>query len=188
MPLSRPTSRKLLHLRDIQLRGYQREDGLVDIEARMTDTKTYSWNNPDRGAVNSGEPLHDMWMRVTIDQNMTVHGCEAAMDATPYSACPSVAPNFQRLAGLTIGKGFIKAAMLRLGGVEGCTHLRELLQPIATVAFQTMVSVRRLDKSGQPKSPRPFVEINPALVNTCHAYDENGPLVASAAVKLASDE
>lgn len=184
MPLSRPSSRKLLHLRDIQLRGYEREDGLVDIEARITDTKTYSWNSQVHGAVSSGEPVHDMWMRVTIDRNMTVLGCEAAMDATPYSVCPGVAPNFQRLAGLTIGKGFIRAAMQRLGGVEGCTHLRELLQPIATVAFQTMGSLHGADKSGQPA----FTGINPALVNTCHAYDENGPLFTNTTAKPAPRE
>ena len=43
MPLSTPASRDLLHLRDIQLRGYQREDGLFDIEAHLLDTKAYAF-------------------------------------------------------------------------------------------------------------------------------------------------
>jgi hypothetical protein len=40
---SAPAARKLEHLRDISLRGYLREDGLVDIEAHLTDTKTYGF-------------------------------------------------------------------------------------------------------------------------------------------------
>jgi hypothetical protein len=172
MPLSRSTPRKLLHLRDIQLRGYEREDGMLEIEARMTDTKTYSWGNKDRGGINAGEALHDMWMRVTLDAEMVIQDCEAAMDDTPHRICPGVAPNFKRLIGLTIGRGFIKAAMARVAGVEGCTHLRELLQPIATVGLQTQMSIRR------HQAPVARGGINPALVNTCHAYDETGPLFA----------
>jgi hypothetical protein len=40
MPLSPPQERELLHSRDIVLRGYQRADGLYDIEAQLTDAKS----------------------------------------------------------------------------------------------------------------------------------------------------
>ena len=40
MPLSEPAAARLLHLRDISLRGYHRADGLFDIEAHIRDTKT----------------------------------------------------------------------------------------------------------------------------------------------------
>ncbi|MDE8346562.1 MAG: DUF2889 domain-containing protein [Acidocella sp.] len=171
MPLTRPAPRKLLHLRDIELRGYERADGLVDIEVHMTDTKSYSWANHDRGDIASGEALHDMWMRVTLDRDMVIQHCEAAMDATPYTMCPNVAANFGRLAGLTIGRGFLKAAMQRVGGVEGCTHLRELLQPLATVAFQTRFSLSHRGDA-RPKQD----SIPPSLVDTCYAYAANGVL------------
>lgn len=172
MPLTRPAPRKLLHLRDIQLRGYERDDGLVDIEVHMTDTKSYSWANQDRGGIASGEPLHDMWMRATINRDMVIQYCEAAMDATPHTICPNVAANFGRLAGLTIGKGFLKAAMQRLGGIEGCTHLRELLQPIATVAFQTRFSLSHGDTTRPRRDGVPGF-----LVDTCYAYAADSPLV-----------
>jgi Protein of unknown function (DUF2889) len=187
MPLSQPVDRNLLHLRDIDLRGYLRSDGLIDIEAHMTDTKTYSFGNRDRGAIHAGEPLHGMWMRLTVNREMTVVACEAAMDATPYGICPGAAPNFARLAGLTIGKGFLKGAMERVGGTQGCTHLRELLQQVGTVAFQTLFSVKShpgatggadgADGAGGKADPEQR-QISAALLNTCHAYDEAGPLVA----------
>ncbi len=174
MPLPKSTPRKLLHLRDIQLRGYEREDGLVDIEAHMTDTKTYSWGNHDRGGINAGDPLHDMWMRLTLQHDMTITACDVAMDATPYAMCPGVEPNYQRLVGLNIGKGFLKAAMQQLGGIEGCTHLRELLQQIGTVAFQTMLSIRGHKKPGAEEARG---GVAPMMLNTCYTYNENGAYV-----------
>ncbi|MBV8592615.1 MAG: DUF2889 domain-containing protein [Acetobacteraceae bacterium] len=52
------------------------------------------------------------------------------------------APNFARLPGLRIGPGCLKAAAARVGGTEGCTHWRELLQQMGTTALQTIFAVR----------------------------------------------
>jgi hypothetical protein len=177
MPLSPPAQRDLLHLRDIAIRGFLRADGLIDIEARLTDTKTYSFGNHDRGRIGAGEALHGMGLRVTIDQSLCVISAEAAMDYTPHNVCPGVAPNFARLAGLTIGKGFWKGATERLGGPAGCTHLRELLQQVATVAIQTMFSVRAHKDAREGTAERIDWKVPTFLVNTCFAYAEDGPLV-----------
>jgi hypothetical protein len=128
MPLSEPQERELLHLRDIALRGYRRSDGLFDIEAHLIDTKSSGFSSEDRGFVAAGEPLHGMWMRMTVDEDLTIVACEASTDFGPYAICPGAAPNFARLAGLSVKRGFLRAAAERVGGVEGCTHLRELLQ------------------------------------------------------------
>jgi hypothetical protein len=179
MPLSPAAPRNLLHLRDIQLRGYTREDGLVDIEAHMTDIRTESFANEDRGGIRAGEPLHDMWMRITVDRDMVIQACEAAMDSTPHHFCAGAAPNVERLVGLRIGPGFIKAAVARINRTEGCTHLRELLQPIATVAYQTFFGIR--DQNGVPRGLRP------GALNSCYALDENGPVVARARAEEAGE-
>ena len=63
MPLEPPAERHLTHLRDIELRGYERADGLFDIDAHIRDTKTTAIANVDRGgSIAPGEPLHDMWL------------------------------------------------------------------------------------------------------------------------------
>ena len=170
MPLSEPPERELLHRRDIALRGYRRADGLFDIEAHLTDTKTYGFPSEDRGFVASGEPLHGMWMRMTVDDDLKIAAFEAATEYGPYAVCPAAAPNFARLAGLSIKRGFLRAAAERVGGVQGCTHLRELLQQMATVAIQTLYSVRtRRDAEGQPETP--------SMLNTCMAYAPDSPVV-----------
>src|SRR5690242_8111148 len=144
MPLSPPQERELLHSRDIVLRGYCRTDGLYDIEAQLTDTKSYGSPNRDRGYIEAGEPIHGMWLRLTIDEERRIVACEAASDYTPYSICPAAAPNFTRLEGLQIKPGFLKEAASRVGGAVGCTHIRELLQQVATTAYQTIDPARAI--------------------------------------------
>lgn len=179
MPLSQAAPRELLHLRDIEIRGYLRTDGMLDIEAYLKDTKTYGFANHDRGRIDAGDALHGMGLRLTVDQGLTVQHAEATMDHTPHAICPGAAPNFARLAGLTIGRGFLKGAAERVGGTEGCTHLRELLQQVATVAIQTMFSVRAHKAAREGGTNEDRWEIPPALLNSCHAYDETGPLVTA---------
>ena len=183
MPLSEPTERNLLHLRDIQLRGYQRKDGLFDIEAHLVDTKSYGFNNEGRGWIEPGEALHGMWIRMTITEDFEVLSCEAASDFTPYDVCPAAAPNFARLAGLKIGPGFVRAVNERVGGIHGCTHLREVIGQMGTVAFQTLYPVRRQRELEQAAARRAAGEVvdekkvRPALIGTCIAYAPDSPVV-----------
>jgi hypothetical protein len=114
MPLSDPAPRTLLHRRDIQLRGYHRADGLFDIEAHLTDTKDTPFEHDTHGPVPGGTPIHDMWVRLTVGEDMVVREAEAASDHTPYAICPGAAPNFARLAGLKIGPGFSRAVAERV--------------------------------------------------------------------------
>jgi Protein of unknown function (DUF2889) len=172
MPLSEPEERELLHSRDIVLRGYRRADGLFDIEAQLTDTKSYGFRIEGRGWIEPGDPLHQMWMRLTVDEDLLIVACEAASDHTPYSICPGAAPNMARLAGLRIKPGFLKEAALRVGGTQGCTHLRELLQQLATVAYQTLYPVRARKTREEANSGK-----TPALLNSCYAYSSDRVVV-----------
>lgn len=184
MPLSAPAERELLHERAITLHGYQRADGLFDLEALLVDTKTYGFSNESRGWIEKGEPLHGLRIRLTVDEDMLIHGCEAASDHTPYAVCPKAAPNFARLAGLRIGPGFNRAVKERVGGVLGCTHLREVLGQVATVAYQTLYPVRlrkeqaaraaRLAAGESLEAPGPRAH---ALLGTCIAYAPDSPVV-----------
>jgi Protein of unknown function (DUF2889) len=180
MPLPDPAPRELLHLRDIALRGWQRADGLYDIEAHLTDTKAYAFENDDRGRMEPGEPLHGMWLRLTIREDMEIVACEAASDHTPYAVCPGAAPNFARLAGLKIGPGFNRAVAERVGGIQGCTHLREVLGQMATVAYQTLYPIRaakeREEAARRAVAGEPASRKKPALVGTCIAYAPDSPV------------
>ena len=137
MPLSPPVGRQHLHTRRVTCQGFYREDGLWDIEGRITDEKTYEHANEWRGPLKPGDYVHDMSIRLTLDHRFTIVDVEAVTDSSPYSMCGDITPNYRKLIGLRIGPGFTRAVKERLGGVHGCTHLVELLGPVATTAFQT---------------------------------------------------
>lgn len=196
MPLSQPAPRQALHHRRIEIDGYARDDGLWDIEARMTDVKSYGFDNEWRGRLDPGDPLHDMRLRLTLDDRYEVIAVEASSDATPFEMCPAILPNFQRLVGLTIGPGWRRAVAERVGGIQGCTHLVELLGPIGTVAFQTIAVERerraraRREAEGRPASfgpassgpassgpASPGPKKRPPMLDTCHALATTSPVV-----------
>jgi hypothetical protein len=162
-----------LHARAIRIEGFLRTDGLFDIEARLVDTKDRGFSTLDRGTIEPDEPLHEMLVRVTVDDTMLIVAAEAVTEHGPFAICPGGAASYASLVGLRIRPGFLKEATQRLGGTVGCTHLRELLQQIGTTAFQTTWPLRA--KRGQ--EPGATRDASTRLIDTCFGYDSTGPVV-----------
>src|SRR4029079_3316114 len=103
------------------------------------------------------QPLHEMWLRLTVDDELNVVGVEASTVWGPYHMCGDLTPNFQVLKGLAIKAGWTQKTRELLGGTRGCTHLLELLGPMATTAFQTIYPLRarrgRAPTGRQPPGP-----------------------------------
>lgn len=170
MPLPPSIQREELHLRRIEMRGYRRADGLYDVEARLTDTKTEPLPRDD-GTVAPGDRLHDMWLRLVVDEDLLVHDALAVTDASPHGICPEAAKALSRVKGLRIAAGWNRAIKERFGGAKGCTHLTELLGPLGTTAFQTLTTLRlarpeTLDSAGRPKK-----------IDSCYAYGSQREVV-----------
>jgi len=178
MPLSKPAEgREAIHTRRVTCEGFRRSDGLWDIEGHMTDVKTYSYTTPERGEIAAGTPVHDMWLRLTVNDDLTVVAVEAVTDRAPFPAvCPNIAPAYQQVVGLTIGRGWTKALKERLGGVRGCTHLLELLGPMATTAYQTIAPIlARAAKAKREENGEKMV--NFPLLNTCYAFKSDSEVI-----------
>jgi len=163
--------REELHARRVELRGYQRVDGLYDVEAHMVDTKPEELALSNGRVVSPGEPVHDMSIRLVVDENLNVMDVLASTDAAPQGICPQATSTLQSLKGLRIGPGWSKAVGERLAGRKGCTHLNELLKPMATVAFQTLWKVREnrptvVDANGKPRK-----------IDSCYAYASDREVV-----------
>ncbi|MDA0225404.1 MAG: DUF2889 domain-containing protein [Proteobacteria bacterium] len=178
MPLSTPAPRRHMHTRRIHAEGFLREDGLWDIEASIVDTKTYRYEEPFRGERNAGDPVHDMTVRLTLDAQMTVQAIEVDMPSTPYAECTTVRPAFQGLVGKRIGAGWRQAVQAAVGREMGCTHVRELLFPMATVAFQTLGGWREKKAAAKPPLPGE-TEKRPYFIGGCKAWAESGEVVAT---------
>jgi hypothetical protein len=175
MPLPAPTvDRKLMHTRTVTCQGFERADGLWDIDGWITDIKTYDVPNEDRGGVPAGVPMHGMGLRMTIDLQLNIHEMVAVQDFSPYRMCPSITPAFKKLVGLNLGKGFTKAMRERVGGTLGCVHLVDLLGPMATTAYQTLDEIRY---KGFQEAERRGEPVMPFFVGACHAWARNSEVV-----------
>lgn len=174
MPLSAPVPRQMLHRRVVQCIGYRREDGLWDIEGQLVDTKTYPFPNEDRGGrIQAGEPLHEMWIRLTVDDHFQIRDVEARTEAAPFHLCPAIADRYRQLIGVRVGPGWSLRLKELFTGVQGCTHMTELLGPVATTLFQTLYGQRYDEEDAKPPAER----ATPPVLNTCHALASDSPVV-----------
>src|SRR5690242_16966128 len=99
--------RRHMHTRSIECNGYLRDDGLWEGEALLRDTKPFTHRaDRFRGELAPGDPVHDIALRLAVDDSMRIHEAEATMGATPYPTCVEVEPVLQRLIGENIGKGW----------------------------------------------------------------------------------
>jgi hypothetical protein len=170
--------RKMWHHRRIECIGYTREDGLWDVEAELVDTKGHDMSTGDRPLIRPGEPLHHFQLRITIDQELVIRHAQARTLAAPAQTCPQISAAYRQLEGLRIGSGFLAEVRKRFQGVDGCTHLTELVGPLATTALQTLAPVlaerERVERATTPAGmPMPW----PKMVDSCHTYRSDGPAV-----------
>ena len=175
MPLSPHVPRALRHTRAIVVDAYAREDGLWDLDARITDIKVADIRLAS-GLRPGGTPVHDLHLRITINRELSIVDAEAASDAVPYPGyCDTNPDAYQKLIGLSLMKGFRLGLKERLSGVLGCTHLTELAQILPTAALQAYANdvIQTRDGATSDNLPdRPF------QIDKCHALNAEGPAVA----------
>ena len=171
-----PAAREAVHTRSIVCRSFRRDDGMLDIDARFIDTRPFAYDSEFRGACPPGSALHNMQLRLTVDRQRHIHALQSAMPGTPYSGCAEVNPNFQRLVGLSVGRGFRKALRERLGGIEGCTHMLALLDAMAAAAVQAFASNAYAPRKPGQAEPVRIWRLD-ALIDTCYSYRSDGPVM-----------
>ena len=169
MPLSSSQPRQPIHTRTLTLAGFRRDDGLWDIEGVLTDVKAYDFNGRFRPHVPAGEPVHEIHVRLTVDDDLTIEAAEASTDYAPFPMCADITPVFAGLKGMSLASGFMREVRARYGGTQGCTHIVELLGSLATTAFQTIYPLLQRERSGG----------RPALIDSCHAFAADGEVVAT---------
>jgi hypothetical protein len=173
MPLSSTVNRKPLHTRKLTLQGYLRDDGLLDIEGHLVDTKPFDIPNKDRGGqIRAGESLHEMRIRMTLDLEFQIVDAQAITEWAPYDHCQGGTESFTILIGEKIAPGWNRRVRSLLGGRKGCTHITEMLGQMATTAFQTLNSLQNPGSS--KKSGK---QDKPVILDTCFALATDGPVV-----------
>ncbi|MDC0476789.1 DUF2889 domain-containing protein [Alphaproteobacteria bacterium] len=173
--LSPAVPREAVHKRQVNCNGFVRDDGLYDIEAELTDHKTYDFPSDFRGIVTPDLAVHHMVLRITIDRDRVIQHAEAITITGPYAICPTANAVFDNLVGLQIGPGWRRKVQAAIGGWHGCTHITELLSPVATIAYQTLFGeeARQKRQSGT-LTDQDKQASRSQLANSCVGYaDDN---------------
>lgn len=170
------SERTLLHTRAATFQGFLRADGLWDIEAEMRDARDYDSLVPEKLLLAANVSLHHLFIRLVLDDALTIQDISVRMEATPFGECRQMEQALQCMRGVTLGAGWRKTISDRLGGVRGCTHLSELLFNMATVAFQTISAHRAQQRRRAGQTDAALTE-PPHFLDRCHTWRLDGPVV-----------
>jgi len=173
MPLTNPAGRREIHQRSIDMKAFARDDGLFDIEARLVDRKPFPFFRIERAeAIPPGEPLHDLSIRMTIDREFVVRAIEASSDTTPYSLCREAEATLAPLLGARVAAGWSSRVKSTLRGAASCTHLMEMLLPMATTALQAVHGLKR-ENNAVPYDAKAMAP----RMDSCYAYSRERSVV-----------
>jgi hypothetical protein len=169
MPLPAAHARERAHTRTVTYTGYRRADGLIDIDATLTDVKDRDYPLAS-GVRPGGAPLHGISVRITFGRDMVVREVVAAHDANPYGKhCAAAVPDYSRLVGLNLADHFRLKLNDKMGGIKGCTHLTEMLAWLPSAAFQLL--------AGERKDFEPNADVKPFQLDRCFALRTQGEAV-----------
>lgn len=162
------TAREPMHTRTVRVEAFVRDDGQWDLEAELIDVKSYDFSKHSGDLHPAGAPVHQMQLRVTIDEAFTITAAVAAYDVAPYRQhCAAIAPDYRDLVGMNLMRGFRKAVKERFGRTAGCTHMTELSHLLPTVAIQSRAG--RITKQQEEDPSR-----QPFQLEGCHALRLDG--------------
>ncbi len=151
---------------------FERGDGLWEVDARLTDVKTEDMVTGP-GVRPAGEPLHDMLLRLVVNDRFDVLDAGSQTVRMPYPGhCDAFGDAYRQLIGLNLLKGFRWAVAERLGGRTGCTHITELAGVLPTAVIQALSEGAVAQAKVRPNgSQKPF------QIDGCHALRSEGEVV-----------
>ncbi len=172
LPTASP-ERQLSHQRSIDVRVYSRGTGLWEVDATVRDVRAKDTTTVT-GVLPAGQPIHDMLLRLVVDEQFNVIEAGARTDAQPYpGACENHGDTYGQLVGLNLMRGFRRAVRERVGGIKGCTHITELSQVLPTAVMQAFAG-QVVDLRGSDAG-----SAQPMQIDGCHALRADGAVVAT---------
>lgn len=158
-------TRTELHTRRIEMRSYKRSDGLYEIEGHLVDTKPHDFKAPNGDKrIPVGTPIHQMRIRLVYDFSMKIHDVFTDTLDAPYVPCYDAPPTLQQLKGLSMAKGWNSEVRRLFSGDKCCTHLMNMLGPMAATAYQGLT----VERAGLPTAVDAHGK--PLKIGSCYAY------------------
>ena len=163
--------RELKHRRSIDVQIYSRGNGLWEVDAHISDVRTLETRMVN-GLLPPGQPIHDMLLRLVVNESLDIVEAGAQTAAMPYPGqCDNYGDVYSRLVGLNLMKGFRQAVKERVGGAQACTHITELAQVLPTAVVQAFAGDVIDTHGASADSTQPF------QIDRCHALRADSPTV-----------
>ncbi len=174
--MSEPKPPKALHRRSIEHQTWMHEDGALEIESRLIDTKAYDTRIGFHQELPAGTPVHDMTIRLLLEPDGVIRDISVRMDSTPFDICPEIIRRFETIRGARMGRGWNALLSERFAGIQGCRHLIDLLRGMGTVAFQS------LSREVWTQEALDW------MADSCHAFRQEGPVMQRLSAEVARDD
>lgn len=183
------SERKLVHTRQITCRAFRLQNGWLEIEATLSDEKGQEVPFRSRPAVKPGHHMHHMSVLLTVDGDFLIQDVRASTLTAPWTMCGGTDPAYRKLVGLRIGPGFLRQMKKLVGGVEGCTHVTELVAQAANTYMQASWPDRIARQMAVSGDPRQWPDQGAVgFVNHCHAWRQDGETLAQEYPELAPEK
>lgn len=164
-----------LHTRNMTVSTYLYDEQRMIVEGTMTDERFHDYHTV-AGEVMPVGTFHHMTLRLLVNAaSLLIEDVTVEMKAVPDKVCLETAGCLNGIKGLSIAKGFTLKVKKLAGGRLGCTHLMELLLVMAPAAFQGRIMYGgRKPAAFNLERARTTLS---HLVDTCHAWRQEGPFV-----------
>ncbi|MGD0022901.1 MAG: DUF2889 domain-containing protein [Smithellaceae bacterium] len=164
-----------LHTRNIEVTTYDYDGQRIIVEGFLKDDR-FQESRVITGETFPSGVIHHMAIRLLVNcSNLLIEDIDVDMLSVPREACRETIGCLAPIKGLTITKGFTAKVKNLAGGNKGCTHLVELLLAMAPAAIQGYAAYQ--SKKPAVLDPDRAKMILEFLINTCHAWRKDGPLV-----------
>jgi hypothetical protein len=163
--------RQLKHRRQIDVQVFSRGNGLWEVDAVLTDTKTRVADMLD-GPRPAGTPIHDMLLRLVVNEKLDILEAGSETRWMPYTGiCNDHDDAYGALVGMNLLQNFRHTLRQKLGGVLGCTHITELALVVPTAVVQAFAG-EVIDTRGTAEGAK-----QPFQIDRCHALRSDGEIV-----------
>ena len=171
-----------LHSRKIEVTTYNYDEQRMIVEGSLKDDR-FQESHAITGEKFPSGVIHHMAIRLLVNcSTLLIEDIDVDLISIPREACRETIGCLAPIKGLTITKGFTAKVKKLAGGKRGCTHLVELILAMAPAAIQGYATYQsRKQAVFDPDRAKMILQF---LVNTCHAWREDGPFVEMFKKKL----
>ena len=166
-----PFARRQVHLRRVTCEVFRRDDGLLEVEGLLVDTKPEAIRLVS-GIREAGQPIHQMRVRIAVDADRRIADVHAFSEHNPYPDCAEVETGYRKLIGMKVEPGFTRDVKRMFRGVMGCSHITELIPTMASAIFQAEWARSDFDTADAQGSRE-----RTSPLGGCHALRLDGEIV-----------